>query len=439
MNMTVDPSMRRRVVLSSTIGNALEWFDFSVFGLFAVVISQLFFPAHSPTGSLLKTFATFGIAFVARPLGGLLFGLYADRHGRKKALVFMVLMMAAGTGLIGIVPPFAVIGVAAPLLVLVARLMQGISAGGEFGSASAMLIEFASPGRRGLYGSFQIISQSLSFVMGAAAAYALTECLAPADFQTWGWRIPFLLGILIGPVGFLIRQKVDESPEFLAFRQSTGTPRHQPVKALIRDHRREMAVVFCLTAFVTSVTYVTIIFLPTFVSTDLGLHSTDAQLGLVGTNLCSALVAPLGGHLSDRFGRRTIILPTMIVFCVLYGLFLSQLVAFPSVSALWKLQALGILIGFMAGPLPALMTEIFPVGVRSTGASLMYNLAVMLFGGLAPFINTALVEVTGNKLASFYYLVFAAAVGVVGLLLHRPRKFVEPLTSCSHNTIDRNV
>ena len=200
--------MRRRVVISSTLGNALEWFDFTIFGLMALVISKLFFPSDNASTALLKTFATFGVAFVARPLGGLLFGLYADRFGRKKALVFMITLMAVGTGMIGVLPTYAQVGLLAPVLILVARLIQGISAGGEFGSASAMLIEFAPPGQRGLYGSSQSVSQTLAFILGGLCGYALNQGLTPQQLESWGWRIPFLLGILIGPVGYFVRRQV---------------------------------------------------------------------------------------------------------------------------------------------------------------------------------------------------------------------------------------
>src|SRR5215475_5874975 len=186
MQADVMAQMRRRIVISSTIGNALEWFDFTVFGLFAVIIGKLFFPASDPSSSLLLTFATFGIAFAARPLGGLVFGLYADKYGRKAALVMMITLMAVGTGLLGVLPTYGAIGIAAPLLLLLARLIQGFSAGGEFGSASAMLIEFAPEGRRGLYGSFQMVSQGLAFSIGSAMAYLLNLTLSADAFASWG-------------------------------------------------------------------------------------------------------------------------------------------------------------------------------------------------------------------------------------------------------------
>ena len=421
MDMTVDPAMRRRVVISSTLGNALEWFDFVVFGLFAGVIGKLFFPADNPSNSLLLTFATFGIAFAARPLGGLAFGIYADRYGRKRALVVMIMMMALGTGLIGFLPTYASIGIAAPILVLVARLIQGFSAGGEFGSASAMLIEFATPGRRGLYGSWQMVSQSLAFGCGAVMAFLLNTQLSPEAFTSWGWRVPFLLGILIGPVGFYLRSKVDESPEFKAFldsRKGAARP-NTPLKDVLGQFPRQLLVAFCVIAAGTAINYVGSVFMPAYAASVLGLKLADAQLGLVAVAFCGIFVALFGGWLSDKIGRRWVSLPALVLFCGLFYYFMTRLVAAPSREALWQLQACGLLLSLMAGPIPALMTEIFPVSMRSTGASLMYNLAVMLFGGLAPFTNTWLVQVTGDKAAPIYYIFFAALVGVLGLALHR--------------------
>lgn len=409
-------SMRRRVVISSTLGNALEWFDFTIFGLMALVISKLFFPSENASTALLKTFATFGVAFVARPLGGLLFGLYADRFGRKKALVFMIALMAVGTGMIGVLPTYAQVGLLAPMLILVARLIQGISAGGEFGSASAMLIEFAPPGQRGLYGSSQSVSQTLAFILGGLCGYALNQNLTPQQLESWGWRIPFLLGILIGPVGYFVRHQVDESPIFQRHLQQGNRPEQAPLQTLMRRHRRALLTTFCLTAAATAVTYVTAIYLPAFAAQQLGLPLAQAQLGLIGASCISLVLAPVSGALSDRWGRRTVILPTLLAFSLLFYLAMHRLVAQPDLHHLWTVQAVGALLGFLVGPMPALMTEIFPVQVRSTGASLMYNLAVMLFGGLAPALNTALVKSSGDPLVPAYYVAFASLVGVVGLL-----------------------
>jgi len=206
--------MRRRVVMASTLGNAFEWFDYGIFGMFAPIISKLFFPAGSEVTSMLLTFATFAVAFAMRPLSGVLFGLYADRLGRKRALTLMIMMMAFGTGMIGLLPTYAAIGVAAPLLMVAARLIQGISVGGEFANATAMLVEYSPPDRRGYYGSFQMVSQALGFTGGALLAYLATTYTSPAALEGWGWRLPFLLGILIGPFGYWLRSNVDETPEF---------------------------------------------------------------------------------------------------------------------------------------------------------------------------------------------------------------------------------
>lgn len=420
---TLSAQMRRRVVISSTIGNALEWFDFSVFGLFAGVIGRLFFPAESSSASLLLTFATFGLAFAARPIGGLVFGLWADRHGRKAALVAMIMLMAAGTGMVGILPTYDAIGIAAPIALVLARFIQGFSAGGEFGNASAMLIEFAPPNKRGLYGSFQIVSQSIAFTLAAAAATALTAGLSAEHFASWGWRVPFILGILIGPVGWYLRRRVDESPEFRAYRAARAATA-QPVKdvtlkKLFADHPRELILSFCLMAAVTAINYVMTIYLPTFAANELQLRLLDAQLGLLVGTLVTPFIVLFFAGLSDRIGRRAVIVPALVLFSIAYCMMMQRLVAAPSTVRLWELQATGLILAALAGPIPAFMTEIFPVAVRSTGVSLMYNLAVMLFGGLAPFINTWLVEVTGQKTAPVYYVLAAAVVGLIGMAIYR--------------------
>lgn len=421
----VSSSMRRRVVISSTIGNALEWYDFGVFGLLAGVISGQFFSTSDPSAALLMTFGTFGLAFAARPLGGLVFGLRADRHGRKSALVVMIWLMAAGTGLVGILPNYETIGIAAPALLVCARFIQGFSAGGEFGNASAMLIEFAPAGERGFYGSFQMVSQSLAFTLAAVTVAPLSMGLTADQFANWGWRIPFLLGILIGPAGWYLRQRVDESPEFRAFlaeRSTADRPDdNAPLKKLLGEYPRELAAAFCLMASVTAINYVLTVFLPAFVATDLGLPLPKAHLGLLYVTLVTPFIAVAFGILSDRFSRRAIVVPALIAFPVAFYVLMQHLVGDPSVTHLWQLQATGLILAALAGPVPAFMTEIFPVEVRSTGSSLMYNLSAMLFGGLAPFINTWLVQVTGQKTAPVYFILVAAVVGLFGMALFRRR------------------
>lgn len=413
-------------MISSTIGNALEWYDFGVFGLLAGVISGQFFPASNPSAALLLTFGTFGLAFAARPLGGLVFGMWADRQGRKRALVVMIGLMAVGTGLVGILPNYETIGILAPALLVCARFIQGFSAGGEFGNASAMLIEFAPAGERGYYGSFQTVSQSLAFTIAALAVGPLSMGLTPEHFASWGWRIPFLLGILIGPAGWYLRQRCDESPEFRAYLAERSTVERRPedyapLRTLLRQYPRELTAAFCLMAAVTAINYVLTVFLPAFVATDIGVPLVKAQLGLFCATLVTPFIAIAFAILSDRFGRRAVIVPALIAFPVAFYVLMQRLVGEPSVSHLWELQASGFILAALAGPVPAFMTEIFPVGLRSTGSSVMYNLSVMLFGGLAPFINTWLVQVTGQKTAPIYFILTAAVIGLFGMSLYRTR------------------
>jgi MHS family proline/betaine transporter-like MFS transporter len=422
MSIGVDSSMRRRVVLASTIGNALEWFDFTVFGLFVGVIGRQFFPTGDPSSSVLLAFATFGAAFVARPIGGIVLGDYADRFGRKGALVLMILLMAFGSGLMGVLPNYAAIGVAAPMLVLVARLIQGFSAGGEFGSASALLIEFAPPGQRGFYGSWQMVSQALAFALAAVFAFCLTTRLSPAAFESWGWRAPFIAGVLIGPIGAYLRRYCEESPEFRTYLAERRERRGAPLRNVILEHRRELFVAFCIIAVGTAITYVNAIFLPHFAVAQLKLQAADAQIGLLVVSIGGALIIPFSGALSDRIGRRKIVAATLALYAILFYVLMERLVAEPSRATLWQLQALGLLYGLMVGPAPAMLTEIFSVGGRSTGASLGYNLAVMLFGGAAPFTNAWLVQSTGDKAAPAYFILFAVAVGLFGAALYREQR-----------------
>ncbi|MGF6571813.1 Predicted arabinose efflux permease, MFS family [Paraburkholderia fungorum] len=421
-NPTPSPAMVRKVVIASILGNAFEWFDFAIYGLFAVTIARLYFPADNALASLMLTLATFGIGFAVRPLGGVLLGLYGDRVGRKKALSVTIVLMAVGTGMIGLLPTYAAIGVAAPILMVLARMIQGMSAGGEFSGATTMLVEFAPAHRRGFFGSFQMCSQALAFSLGAAVAYLLTTHLDPVQLETWGWRLPFLFGILIGPVGWLIRSKVDESPEFLAYRRSAANASEQatrtPLRDILRKYPRELisSTGICVVGTVSA--YVFVFFLPIFAKQRLGIATADANLStFVGTAVI-LVFCPLAGYLSDRYGRKAILLPGMLGYGVAAWFLFHHFISAPSFQSLLMLQiGVSFFMSFIWAPVPIVLTEVFPVGVRSTGAALTYNLAVLLFGGLAPFINTWLVKVTGSNAAPLYYVMFSLLIGVVSTVL----------------------
>lgn len=415
--------MRRRVVLASTVGNAFEWFDFIVFGMFAVPIGQAFFPASDPSSALLLAFATFGAAFAARPLGGLFFGLYADRFGRKNALVMMIALMAAGSGMIGVLPTYATIGVAAPALLIAARLVQGFSAGGEFGAASALLIEYAPPGRRGFYGAWQMSAQALAFAAGAGFALGLQLALSPQALADWGWRVPFLFGIMIGPAGVYLRSRCDESPAFREF--LARAPKRGAISPLreLAGRRRELAAAFGVIAAGAALNYVGLVFVPAYATSELGLPRAQAQAGVLVASLASAALAAPFGALSDRFGRGAVIAPALVAFATLYFVAMPRLVADPTVANLWLVQATGLTFAAFAGPVPALMTEMLPPGARATGASLVFNIGGMLFGGLAPVFNAALARATGDRAASVYYILFVVGLGLAGLAQARAPRF----------------
>ena len=414
------PGMLRRVIVSSVIGNAFEWFDFAVFATFAAVISKLFFPAVNEVNSLLLGLATFGVAFAVRPIGGVLLGVYADKVGRKQALLLMILLMSLGTGLIGILPTYASIGIAAPLLMVVARAIQGISISGEFASASALLIEFSPPNRRGLVGSANMCSNSLAYTVGAAFGYVISTRLDVSDFESWGWRIPFLFGILVGPVGYYIRHKIDETPEFKKMRATRPQRAGLILREALTRHGRALFAVFCIVVLITVSQYVVIIYLPIYAMRQLHITMGDVQLSAVAATTLIIVLCPLAGHLSDLFGRRAVIMPAVLLYNVLVYALVWRLLDDPSFGNLVLFQVLTCgAMAFLWGPVPALMTEVFPVSIRTTALSLVMNLGVLLFGGLAPFALTWVISKTGDLMTPVYYITFSSVLGLIGLLLLR--------------------
>ncbi|MBS0529841.1 MAG: MFS transporter [Proteobacteria bacterium] len=415
--------MRRRVLVASTLGNAFEWFDYAIFGMFAPIISKLFFPASNELNSMLLTFATFAVAFAMRPLSGVLFGLYADRLGRKRALTLMIIMMAIGTGLIGLLPTYAAIGIAAPVLMVVARLIQGISVGGEFSNATAMLVEYSPENRRGYYGSFQMVSQALGFTVGALLAYLATTYASPTSLESWGWRIPFILGILIGPFGYWLRSNIDETPEFHRYLQSKQKPANTPLAELFTRYPRELVVGFCIVVMGTVAYYVMLLYIPIYAVRQLGMPMSGAQLSSVLTTALIVVFCPLAGSLSDRIGRRAVVLPATIIYAIVVWVAVHHLLAEPSLGRLILAQmATSLAMAFIWGPTPVLLMELFPVGIRSTGVGLIYNVGVAIFGGLAPFAITWLIALTGDKMSPVYYVAISAVIGVLGLLLLQERR-----------------
>ncbi len=406
---------RNTQIAAVVIGNALEWYDFVVYGFLTVIISRLFFPAESEYASLLLTMATFGVGFFMRPVGGILIGLYADRKGRKAALQLIIGLMTLSMAIIAFAPPYAAIGIAAPLLMVFARLLQGFATGGEFASATSYLVEMAPPGRRGFYGSLQMVGQSLAALSGAIAGALVTRGLAPEQIDSWGWRLPFIFGLLIGPVGIYIRKYLDETDAFLESRKAaTGSGADK--FSLIRN-ARSIAVSFGLVICGTISFYVVLVYMPTFAKTQLGIPLADAFVAQVIGLICLTLVTPLSGTLSDSIGRKPILMAAAIAyFVLLYPLF-DWVHSAPSLMRLTLMQAvLCSVVGVYFGAISTALAEQFPTRVRSTGLAIGYNFAVMLFGGFAQFIVTWLIRETGSPIAPAYYVMFGAVVGFVASL-----------------------
>lgn len=416
----ITPRDRRRAVIASVIGNAFEWFDFAVYGMFAVIISHHFFPAENDVSSLMASVAAFGVAFFFRPLGGIFWGLFADARGRKAALSTIMVLMAISTAAIGLLPTYAAIGVAAPVLMVLARILQGFSVGGEFAGATAMLIEFAPENRKGFYGSWQMFSQALAFAVGSLVAWGLTAGLPAEALNSWGWRLPFLLGVLIGPVGFYIRRRVDESPEFAALAERAEGGARSTLGETLRTYPREMLAGLGLVIVGTASAYVVTFYLPIFAVKQLGLTLASAQLSTLLANIVLLVLCPVAGALSDRFGRKQVMIPGIIAYGIATVPLFSHLLAAPSFGAMLLTQSL-LAVGMACfwGPNPAMLAEIFPTRIRATGVSLVYNMGVLIFGGLAPLVLTWAIAETGDPMVPAYYLVLTAALGLAGGLLLR--------------------
>ncbi|HXC28489.1 MAG TPA: MFS transporter [Stellaceae bacterium] len=398
-----------RVILAASVGNALEWFDFLIYGYFAVTISKVFFPTGNETVSLLVTLGTFGLAYLVRPLGAIVLGAYADRAGRKAALMMSILLMMIGTTVMALIPSYEAIGVAAPIIVMLARLLQGFSVGGEFGSSTAFLVEHSEK-RKGFMASWQWASQGVTALVASSFGVALSTMLAPDQLLSWGWRIPFFFGLLIGPVGFYIRSHMAETPEFVA-----AEPSQTPLRSLLAEHPGAVLIAIGASIISNSSNYL-ILYIPTYAVSQLHLpQSTGYIATLVGAVILGS-VALVAGHWSDKIGRTRIMLAmTVLFFLTSYPIF-AAMVAWPSLAtAILAAGWLSLVKAGYSGVLPSLLSELFPVEARAIGMSFGYSVSVTIFGGFAPFIATWLIAQTGDKLSPSYYLMATALLSMVAI------------------------
>jgi MFS transporter, MHS family, proline/betaine transporter len=402
-------------VTAASIGNALEFYDLVIYAYFAVVLAKLFFPTASPTVSLILAFANFGISFVMRPFGAIVLGSYADRAGRKKSLTLSIALIMLGTAMLVFAPTYAQIGLASPLIVLIARLLQGFSTGGEFGSSTAFMVEYATAGRRGYYASWQASTQGLSTVLAAGIAALLSYTLSPEQVSAWGWRLAFGVGLLMGPVGLYIRSRIDETPEF---RQAAAVRLEKsPLGAVLRRDGISLLLGIGIVAGNTAFNYVHKVYMPTYAMTQLHFPTTSSYIGAFVAGFAAMLTGPIFGALSDRYGRFRVLALALPAVCVTTYPFFLILNTWPTLTTLIAVQSLvGVQIAACLGPISALLSEIFPTPTRGIGLALSYNVSVTLFGGLAPLIVTSMIAATGNKLAPSFYVIATGIISIAAAL-----------------------
>jgi MFS transporter, MHS family, proline/betaine transporter len=409
----------RRVAIAAGIGHFLEWFDFAVYGFLAATIGQLFFPSGNPTVSLLASLAVFGVAFFFRPLGGLIIGAFGDRVGRRAALSLSIIVMGACTIGIGVLPTYATIGIAAPIMLVILRCAQGFSAGGEYAGAAAFLVEYAPPHRRGLYSSVVSAGAAIGVMGGGVVTLSLTAMLSVADMSSWGWRVPFLVAGPLAVLGLYVRLRLEDTPVFRTL-QRAHEVEHAPLRSAGKHNRSGILLVFVCTAVTGLGFYYLAIYVVTFLTTEVKMPKTSSlQLAVLGLLLYS-LMCPIAGLIGDRIGRR----PTMLL-----GAGGLALVAIPSFALLatgdWLLAVIGVtllawfeaLANVMLG---VIMVELFPARLRVTGSSIGFNIAQALIGGPGPFIAASIAAAVAVTVAPAFYLVAVAAVAFLLLLRFLP-------------------
>jgi MFS transporter, MHS family, proline/betaine transporter len=408
-----------RAILAASIGNALEWYDFSVYAFFAIYISHNVFPNQGSAAALINAFLIYGVAFVARPVGAVLLGAYGDRSGRRAALTLSLILMAAGSLCIAVAPPYAVIGIGAPLLIVCGRLLQGLSAGGEIGGAVSFLVEHAPPERRGTYAAWLQSSMGVSNILGALTGATLSAALTPEQLGSWGWRVPFVLGLSVAPVGLWLRASLEETPAFeAAERERAEQPKHllTSLRDVFVEQPRALAVAAGISIVWVVSVYTLLLYMPTYVQRSLGFTPSQAFTASVVGNVAMAVGCILAGRLSDRIGRTlTVRIGTLLLLVATYPV-LAWVVSTRTVTALFIGQTLFCaIVSVFTGSVPAVLAALFPARLRSTGVSLTYNFAAVVFGGFAPAVLTFLTESTHNTMAPAFYVVAAATVSLIAL------------------------
>jgi MHS family proline/betaine transporter-like MFS transporter len=430
--MATGSAQGRKAVIAGTIGHILEWYDFAVYGYLAIHIAANIFPSHDETASLLASFGAFGIGFLARPLGGIFYGRLGDIKGRRAVLLWTLLLMAGSTLVIGLVPDYATVGILAPVLLVVARLAQGFSAGGETTAAAAFIVEWAPANRRGFYGSFQQVGSAFGLLLGTLTVAIISASISAQSMHAWGWRIPFLIGVVLAPIGFFIRKSVSETSVFHAAAAEaagatigdamTGTPHDSTLS-------RRVVQAFLFTLFWSIGFYFFLSYMPTFAQRQLKLDGPTVFWISTLANFFYIACIPVFGALSDRFGRKPVLLCSCIGFAIGLVPAFSFLGENPSARTYATIICVAaVFLAMYTGPAAATLSEIFPTRRRSIGMAVGYSLSTVVFGGFTPFIATWLIATFHTPLAPIYYVSVCAVAGALSVawLRETARDSLEP-------------
>jgi MFS transporter, MHS family, proline/betaine transporter len=413
---------RAKAIFAITLGNGLEFFDFTVYSFFASIIGSLYFPVHGSLNQLMLAVGSFGVGFVVRPIGGVVIGAFADRVGRKAAMTLTLWLMALGSALIAFAPTYKQIGLAAPALILLARLVQGFAVGGEVGASTSLLLEYADDRSRGFYGSWQFVSQGLNTVCGALIGVALSTTLSQAALESWGWRVPFVIGMLVVPVGVYIRRHLDETLAHPVDVEDTEPVADvaRPLREIFGRHRVALVAGIVTTIGGTAANYIVLFYMSTYAIKILGLPMSVGMSAALVAALVTAICSPFAGSLSDRLGRKWVMgVSRVVLIAVIYPAFMI-IHAVPTVATVLAVVAvLGAIVAFTAVPNIVMLPELFPQSIRVTGMSVVYCVGVSIFGGFAQFFATWLIKLLDNPLAPAWYLIGCGAVSLLALPLIR--------------------
>ncbi|TKC83623.1 MFS transporter [Trinickia terrae] len=417
-----------KAIAAITIGNGLEFFDFTIYSFFATIIGKLYFPVEGSLAQLMLAAGTFGVGFIMRPIGGVVLGAYADRAGRKAAMSLTLWLMTLGSAIIAFAPTYAAIGLAAPALVILARLIQGFAIGGEVGASTSLLLEYGSDRTRGFYGSWQFVSQGLNTVCGSLLGVVLASSLSTPSLESWGWRIPFVIGMAMGPIGTYIRRHLDETLPGVetderhaqlkqdAKRAAEPALVVHPARTIFRHHAGSIAAGVVTTIGGTAANYIVLFYLSTYAIRMLNMPMSLALWASWTAALMTVICSPFAGMLSDRIGRKPVLwVSRVLLVLVIYPGFML-INAYPTVPVLLAVVAvLAVLVAFTAVPNIVMLPELFPREIRATGMSIVYCLGVSIFGGFAQFFATWLIELSGNPLAPAWYLIGCGLVSLLAL------------------------